>query len=287
MELQALYIGTKQRLKDAGIDMPALDARLLICHALKITPEKFLLSNDLILSEDQQQNIDGLIAQREAGKPVAKIIGRKEFYGREFNTTTDTLDPRPDSETLIEAVLQQNENDKPLILDLGTGTGCLVLTLLAEIPHARAIAVDQSKETLNIAKDNAWLIGVEDRIVFAQSDWFKDVVGKFDIIISNPPYIPEEDIAGLSREVRLFDPMAALTGGADGLDPYRIIIPQMVNFLKPGGHVAFEVGQGQAPDVAEMLVSCGFDRVTIHNDLAGIGRVVCGFYLQNPPEKLS
>ena len=285
MILKQLYQFTKDQLKNAGMDTPALDARLLVCHVLEMTHEQFVLSDDRELSVDEIQQIEKIIQQRISGKPVAKIIGQKEFYSRNFKTTTDTLDPRPDSETLIETVLD-HKYDNPLILDLGTGTGCLVLTLLAEIPKARAIAVDQSVAALSVAKENAWMTGVEDRVVFVQSDWFKEVVGKFDIIISNPPYIPEQDIEGLSKEVRLYDPMAALTGGADGLDPYRLIIPQLPDFLKPGGLAAFEVGKGQAEDVADMLTTTGFSTVNINKDLAGIGRIVSGIYLQNTVEKI-
>lgn len=286
MKLGALYQSGKMQLQQSGAETPALDARLLICDALSLTHEQFVLADDRDLTEEEQQKIALMLTERTEGKPVAKIIGHKEFYSRRFKTTRATLDPRPDSEVLIEAVLQKTHFEKPLILDLGTGTGCLVLTLLAELPQARAIAVDQSLDALAVAKDNAWLIGVEDRVVFVKSDWFTEVLGTFDVIISNPPYIPEDTIAGLAKEVREHDPMAALVGGKDGLDPYRVIIPQLKNFLKPGGFTAFELGQGQAPDVAKMLEDAGFSDVTITNDLAGIGRVVCGFYLQNSSEKL-
>lgn len=282
MILKDLYSGVKTQLQQAGSQSPALDARLLISFALNMTHEAFVLNNEQKLSDEEIDTIHHLIEQRVAGKPVAKIIGKKEFYGRDFKTTMDTLDPRPDSETLIETVLKKSDYDKPIVLDLGTGTGCLVLTLLAEMPTARAIAVDQSLAALNVAKENAWTIGVEDRVVFIQSDWFDQVLGQFDIIISNPPYIPQGDIDGLAKDVREYDPMSALVGGVDGLDPYRVIIPQSKAFLKPGGLIVFEVGQGQSDDVATLLENAGFGDVGIVNDLAGIGRVVHGIFLQNP-----
>lgn len=285
MKLNDFYRAAKTRLQHEHIETPALDARLLICHGLDLTHEQFVLSDNRVLSAMELQSIETFLQQRLDGKPVSKIIGRKEFYGRDFKTTADTLDPRPDSETLIETVLS-HPCEAPLILDLGTGTGCLVLTLLAEWSKARAIAVDQSIAALQIAKENALRIGVEDRVVFIQSDWFSEVIGQFDVIISNPPYIPQGDIAGLAREVRDYDPMAALTGGADGLDPYRVIIPQLPGFLKSGGLAAFEIGQGQESQVADLLGRAGFSAVGVRRDLGGIGRVVHGIYLQNPAEKL-
>jgi release factor glutamine methyltransferase len=285
MILSDLFQKIKNDLQTAGIETSALDARLLMCHALELSHEQFLLSKTRVLTEDETGKINEFSVQRLAGKPVSKIIGQKEFYGRNFKTTTDTLDPRPDSETLIEAVLA-HKFETPKILDLGTGTGCLVLTLLAELPTARAIAVDQSLAALDVAKQNAYQIGVEDRVVFVQSDWFGEVVGQFDIIISNPPYIPAGDIDGLAKEVRIYDPLAALVGGEDGLDPYRIIIPQLEWFLKPGGLAAFELGQGQDAAVAEMLTNNGFSEVFTRKDLAGIPRVVGGILLQKPDNQV-
>jgi len=287
MILKELFQSTKEKFQSNGIETSALDARVLFCHALGLTHEQFILSNERLLSGDDIKKINDAVQQRLDGMPVAKIIGEKEFYGRNFKTTIDTLDPRPDSETLIEAILDHYKHDSDIrMLDLGTGTGCLALTLLAEMPKARAIAVDQSKAALTVAKENAWKVEVEDRIVFAQSDWFSDVVGQFDLILSNPPYIPESDLPNLSREVRLYDPVTALIGGQDGLDPYRIIIPQSKNFLKPNGMLVFELGQGQAEDIAEMLEANGFENIFVKKDLAGISRVVGGFLLQKQVDSL-
>lgn len=280
-DIKHIYSRLKKQFAQVQIDTGALDTRLLICHALKITHEKFVLQGDRQLTEDDIRLIEDLAAQRVKGKPVSKLIGYKEFYGRNFITTPDTLDPRPDSETLIEAVLE-NLPEKAVILDLGTGTGCLLLTLLDEQPAAQGIGVDRSEAALQVAKENARKLEIEDRAVFVQSDWFSAVQGMFDVIISNPPYIPAGEIAGLAPEVRLYDPMGALDGGADGLDPYRLIIPQLGHFLKPGGMVAFEIGKGQDSAVVAMLNQAGFDSVETRADLAGISRVVMGFKLQLP-----
>lgn len=286
MTVSAFFRQAKERLGRTSCDSPALDARLLIAHGLGLTQEQFALAGDRILTVAERETLESLIAQRKTGRPVAKIIGQKEFYGRFFKTTDDTLDPRPDSETLIEVALA-HAGEQPLILDLGTGTGCLVLTLLAEKPRARAIAVDRSAAALAVAKENAWQTGVEDRVVFVQSDWLDEVVGRFDLIISNPPYIPDAVVPTLAPEVRLYDPHGALAGGADGLDPYRHLVPRLAGFLKPGGRVVFEVGQGQDGDVAVLLSGAGFSDVAIVRDLGGIGRVVHGIYLQNPVKSVS
>jgi len=281
MKLKDLYLRFRNQLQNIGINTAALDARLLLCHALQMTHEQFVLQGDKEIYPDQVNEIDVLMAQRLDGRPVSKIIGQKEFYGRVFKTTDDTLDPRPDSETLIDAVLRQVDRTKnPVMLDLGTGTGCLILTLLSELPKAQAIAVDLSEAALRVARQNAIRLEVEDRVLCVASDWFCKVTGTFDVIVSNPPYIPAADIPGLAAEVRKYDPLSALVGGEDGLDPYRVIIPQLAGFLNKGGLVAFELGQGQAKQVADMLEKAGFTDVRAHCDLAGIERVVTGKRLE-------
>lgn len=281
LSLNLFYRQIKDRFAQNGIENPALDARVLLCHALGLSHEAFVLRGPDALDAAQMLAAEKLLEQRLAGRPVAKIIGRKEFYGRDFKTTDDTLDPRPDSETLIDVVLrfvdEQGKRNTPLhILDLGTGTGCLLLTLLAELPHARGVAVDQSVHALAVAQENAQALGLVDRTDFVQSDWLQCVTGMFDIVISNPPYIPLADMAGLSIEVRQFDPVAALVGGEDGLDPYRVIIPQLRTVLQTGGLAAFELGRGQDAMVADMLQNAEFSNIRTDYDLAGIGRIVSG-----------
>lgn len=281
--LNEFYQKTRAELIAHQVETAALDARILICHALGMTHEAFILHRAQPLSEVQMARAQDLIAQRIQGRPVAKIIGYKEFYGRNFKTTDDTLDPRPDSETLIEVVLhyvrQRGLQNKPLrLLDLGTGTGCLVLTLLAELPQAVGVAVDRSSEALSVAQENADALGVSSRVACVQSDWLQQVDGMFDIVISNPPYIPADDIPYLAVEVRTFDPVGALNGGKDGLDPYRVIIPQLHKVMHSDGLAAFELGKDQDRDVAMLLQQAGFSDVRTAFDLGGIGRVVSGIF---------
>jgi len=207
---------------------------------------------------------------------MSSILGRREFWSLDFVVTPDTLAPRPDSETLIEAVLAAlPDRSAPLsLVDFGTGTGCLLLTLLSELPNAEGIGIDISRPALAIAGGNAKRLGLADRCRFLCSDWSAALEGRFDLIISNPPYIPSGDIAGLEPEVARFEPLSALDGGADGLDAYRALAAQIPPLLKPGGIGAFEVGAGQAPQVAALLAEAGLTPRGIHRDLGGIERVV-------------
>ena len=268
MKVRDFYNNLKARID-------ALDARLLMCHAMKTSHEEFLLQQDDKLPQAVCDAIEAMVAQREQGRPVAKILGYREFYGRRFITTNDTLDPRPDSETLIEAVLKHiKPNQSCRILDLGTGTGCLLITLLCERAHATGVAVDKSVSALTVARKNAYALGVTDRIEFVESDWTHKVDGQFNIIISNPPYIASREIDGLMVDVKAHDPTLALDGGADGLEAYRIIIDDLARILVPGGLVAFEVGHTQAYEVAGLLTTYRFKNVTFAHDIAGIDRVV-------------
>lgn len=271
MTLDECYQEQKQKID-------ALDARVLICHVLNISPEEFILHKKRILTDAQGAAIDTLVAQRQTHMPVAKITGRKYFYDLEFKTTTDTLDPRPDSETLIDVVLKR-KTKAARILDLGTGTGCLGLTLLHHIAHAHAVLVDVSRAALDVARHNAETLNLVHRVACVHGHWFDGVSGMFDVIVSNPPYIPTADMAGLAPDVRHFDPRLALDGGADGLDPYRMILGAAGRFAAPNALIALEVGAGQATDVAAMAAHAGFQNIEIHNDLSGIGRVVSGFWL--------
>jgi release factor glutamine methyltransferase len=193
----------------------------------------------------------------------------------------DVLDPRPDSETLIEAVLpylETRNGDLLRILDLGTGSGCLILTLLAQYPKAMGVAVDVSEKALNIAKKNAQRLEVTDRINFMQSDWFESVEGVFDVIISNPPYIETDDINDLAVDVKNYDPMGALDGGEDGLNPYRVILPQIRQYLKKDGMLALEHGAGQSGRIKRLIENVGLDEIRVHHDLAGHDRVLTAIH---------
>lgn len=268
MKVRDFYHALKSRID-------ALDARLLMCHAMKTSHEEFLLQQDDKLSPAICEAIEAMAAQREKGRPVAKILGYREFYGRRFLTTGDTLDPRPDSETLMEAVLARiKHNQSCRVLDLGTGTGCLLVTLLCERVNVTGVAVDVSAAALMVARKNAYALGVMDRINFVESDWTHKIDGQFDIIVSNPPYIATSEIDGLAPDVREYDPIGALDGGVDGLEAYRIIIGDLSRILGPGGLAVFEVGHTQSSQVGELLTAHRFKNVVFVKDLAGIERVV-------------
>jgi release factor glutamine methyltransferase len=276
MTLGDLYRKIKTELAAEGIDTAALDARVLLCHALSVSHEDFILKQEVTLTDTDVAAINALIAQRLQRKPVAKIIGKKEFYGLEFITTLDTLDPRPDSEIVIDQTLQHIHDKNALlrILDLGTGTGCLLLSTLHALPNASGLGVDQSSSALNIARENARHLGLMTAADFVQGNWFEHVIGRFDIILSNPPYIPSGDILTLAPDVRLFDPHDALDGGTDGLECYRRIIADAASFLAPGGLLIFELGIGQAEPVSNILKSNNFLVISTGRDLSGIDRVL-------------
>jgi release factor glutamine methyltransferase len=218
------------------------------------------------------------VERRLAGEPVSRIIGMREFFGRSFRIDACTLDPRPDTETLIEAALALANHEKPLrLLDLGTGIGCILVTLLAELPEASGVGIDMSLPALERARANAEAHGVGDRASFFASDWLEAVGGTFDLAVANPPYLSAADMAGLTPEVRNHDPRGALDGGADGLSAYRRIVPHLRKVLRPGGTALFEIGPSQADAVARLLAEAGLavgDGRWLWHDLAGRPRVV-------------
>lgn len=276
--LASLLAAASARLKAS--DTPTLDARLLLQAAAGLSREDLILGPDRPLTPEQSDLFERFIARRERNEPVSRILGQREFFGRVFRVTPATLDPRPDTETIIDAAL-------PLIgkaarlLDLGTGTGAIAITLLAERPDSTGVATDLSPAALEVAGENARALGVADRLALLQGSWFAPVSGRFDIILSNPPYIPAGEIAGLSPDVRNFDPSLALVGGTDGLDPYRIIASGAAAHLAAGGHVLVEIGAGQAEDVAAIFVGHGFRPAGRHRDLGGHERCLAF----NRPEK--
>jgi len=270
---QALREATA-KLAAAGIDSARLDARLLLAEALGVSGTwLFNHANDELADESAFAT---LIERRAKREPVSLILGRREFWSLEFTVTRDTLSPRPDSETLIEAILAElPDRSRPLsLLDLGTGTGCLLLSLLSELPAARGIGVDIDPDTLAVAKGNAERLGLSGRAEFVRSDWWQNISGRYDVILSNPPYIPSGEISGLDPEVAKFEPLGALDGGADGLDAYRRLVAGAGYFLAEQGVIAFEVGAGQARDVAALLAEAGFASRQARKDLAGIERCV-------------
>jgi release factor glutamine methyltransferase len=224
----------------------------------------------MVLPVDVTAYFWSLVERRCKFEPVSRILGNREFYGRSFRVTPDVLDPRADTETLIGAALVLAKGKGPLrILDLGTGSGAIVVTLLAELPGATAVASDLSALALQVAKGNAEALGVADRASVVQANWFDGVDGQFDLIVSNPPYIPLGDIAGLAPDVRDFDPPKALDGGPDGLEAYRRISSGAGAHLAPKGHVILEIGAGQENAVNDLFSGQGFNRESLHFDLAG------------------
>jgi release factor glutamine methyltransferase len=244
-----------EKLGAAGIEDPARDARLLQRHA------------------ESEAAFDAMIARRAAREPASHILGRREFWSLDFAVTRACLDPRPDSETVVEAALSKlaDRGRAWRILDLGTGSGCLLLALLSELPAATGLGVDKSPEALGIALGNAQRLGLGTRARFVERDWMRGLDGAFDVVVSNPPYIPTAEIESLQPEVTRYEPRLALDGGQDGLDAYRAIIPSLARLLAPGGFAALEVGAIQAMAVGQMARAAGF-ATECRADLAGRDR---------------
>lgn len=268
------------RLIAADIDEPHREARLLVMTALGIDLAALLRSEQSPLGPAATQ-LAALLARREAHEPLSRIIGRREFFGLEFHLNAATLDPRPDTETLVEAVLADVDagvgRGAPLaLLDIGTGTGAILLALLANLPAARGAGVDLAPEAVAMARQNAERLGLSVRAAFRQGDLLDGIDGSFDVIVSNPPYIASAEVTTLEPEVRLHDPHLALDGGSDGLTFYRRLIADAPSRLTPEGFLALEVGFGQAETVAGMMEAAGFRAVGMRRDLGGILRVVFG-----------
>jgi release factor glutamine methyltransferase len=221
--------------------------------------------------------LEGFSARRLAGVPVWRILGEREFWGLPFSLSPATLEPRPDSETLVEAALTAlagRREEELSLLDLGTGTGCLLLALISELPKARGLGIDLSGEACTTAAGNAARNGLGGRATFRQGDWTQGLAGRFDLIVSNPPYIPSGEIAGLAAEVREHDPLLALDGGADGLEPYRLFAACLPALIAPGGILVLEIGAGQGPDVVALMRAGGLEFRMSRNDLGGHERAL-------------
>jgi release factor glutamine methyltransferase len=259
------------RLRECGIDTAPTDARLLLAQAMAIAPDRLTLHLADTLDDRHRQRFDAAIAARAAHQPVAQILGYRDFWGHRFKVTADTLDPRPDTETLVAAALEQPFFS---VLDLGTGTGCILLSLLAERPAARGLGVDLSPKALAVAVENARALGLSARATFKQSDWLSAVTGRFDLIVSNPPYIAADEMPGLAPDVRDWEPHLALTPGGDGLDPYRILARSAPSRLMPGGWLRVEIGPTQAAAVSGLFLAAGLTDLSVRPDLDGRDRVV-------------
>ncbi|GHE55487.1 release factor glutamine methyltransferase [Camelimonas fluminis] len=256
-------------------------ARILFAGVLGLDLVQIIARPEAPLSGDERALLRAAAERCLAGEPPGRVLGRRAFWGMEFRLGPDTLEPRPDTETLVETALARLDLQKagnPLqILDLGTGTGCILIALLSELPGAFGVGVDLAPGAAAIARDNALANGVGERSGFMAGDWTEAIAtGLFDLVVSNPPYIESHALAGLDAGVRLHDPVLALDGGPDGLAPYRLLAPQAMRLLRPGGVAAFEVGAGQAADVAALMRVAGFAATQVAADLAGVMRVVSG-----------
>ena len=273
MTVADLLAGGRARLAAAGVETAHLDCRLLAGHALGMSREAMLRESATAVSKEAADLFEALLSRRIGGEPVSRILGRREFWGLEFEVTDDVLDPRADTEVLVGAVVDCVGLDfAGTILDLGTGSGCIPVALLSELKQARAVAVDIDEDALACARRNAVRNGVADRIAFHPGDWLAGISGRFDIVTSNPPYIRSGDIPDLEADVRDHDPWIALDGGEDGLGAYRSIIAGLERVLETRGAVFLEIGSDQAEQVSELLKTGGFNEIRILADLSGRDR---------------
>jgi release factor glutamine methyltransferase len=277
--LGPLLRAARERLSSAGVSDPGLDARLIVEHFSRTTRTEAIVDAGRKVDAAGITEIAAALDRRAAGEPVHRILGYREFYGLRLSLSSETLEPRPDTETLVDAVLpfaktMAARHGECRILDLGTGSGAIALALLKAVPTATATGVDISAGALATASDNARRLGLGSRFITLQSDWLSKVSGRYHLIAANPPYISSDSIGNLQDEVRDFDPRMALDGGADGLDPYRIIAAEAARFLEAEGRVAVEIGHSQLAEVSELFAMAGWIRREVFRDLGGNDRVV-------------
>ena len=280
MIAQAILVQAVHKLRAAGVPDPARDARILLASAMGIPVDRLTLHLQDDCDDTVFEAFERLVAQRETRQPVSQIIGRRSFYGRDFVVTPDVLDPRPETETLVVEALSVPFGS---VLDMGTGSGCLLATLLAERSDALGVGVDVSTNALEIAQQNANNLGVADRAQFIRSDWFNGVEGSYDLIVSNPPYIDEQEWQTLDPEPKNWEPKIALTPGPDGLVPYRILAEQASEILNDGGWLMVEIGWQQGQAVSKRLSDHSWLSVEVISDMDGRDRVVKG---QKPAKPL-
>jgi len=272
------WTSARDRLKAAGIDQPVLDARVLVEAAASATRTDILTDPYRVLDDEQVSTLDDYVERRIRRQPVSHIVGRKGFWKIMLGVTPDVLTPRPETEMLVGLGLQSFEEFKSFtVLDLGVGSGAILLAILAERPAAKGLGVDVSEEALAVARDNAASLGLEGRAAFLRGDWTAGLGdGTFDLVVSNPPYIASEVIETLEPEVRDHEPRLALDGGPDGLDAYRALASEVLRVLRPGGTFALEIGHDQGPLVEALMQAAGAAEVRVIQDLAGKDRVVTG-----------
>ncbi len=260
------------RLRAAGVPDPARDARMLLAHAASVDAARVTLIAPEEIAPEIAERFENLVALRAVRVPVSQLIGKRAFYGRDFQISADVLDPRPETETLIERALGTVFQR---VLDLGTGSGCILVTLLAETPTAKGVGVDLSEAACLQASANAVQHGVASRAQIIASDWFAAVEGRFDLIVSNPPYLAADEMRDVAPELAKHEPAMALTDGGDGLSAYRIIAHEAQGYLTPDGQVMVEIGWQQGADVQQIFTDAGWGQVSLAHDLDGRPRVVC------------
>lgn len=276
LTVQRLLKKAEEKLSTVSHELARRDAEIMLAHLLDTSLSRLPLYEQS-LSHRQVDQFKSYVGRRQEGEPVAYIIGEQEFWSLTFKVNEHTLVPRPDTETLVEVGLQQLPHAVPTrILDLGTGSGCILLSLLHERAEASGVGVDKSSNALVVAKMNSDQLGLTGRCQLREGDWYQALHEgeQFDLIVSNPPYIQSSDMQTLMSDVREHEPHSALDGGVDGLDCYRRIAADVASFLCPGGTIAVEVGIGQDQDVAGLFVETGLEAVSTHVDLAGVKRVV-------------
>ena len=273
--LNEMMAHLRNRFSIAGVEDPMAEARILVSGLMGLSRTDFIARSEDPIPHEHEIAIHAAAERRVRGEPVYRILGRREFYGLELKLAKDTLEPRPDTEVLVDLVLDllKDRRQEPLdILDLGTGTGAICLALLSQLPEARGTGTDLAPGALAQATANAQANGLVDRFGTVESRWFERISGRYDVIVSNPPYISSSVIPGLDREVRDHDPLLALDGGEDGLDAYRDIADGAAGFLKPGGIVAVETGFDQKKAVREIFEQTGFCEIAAAKDYAGNDR---------------
>jgi release factor glutamine methyltransferase len=274
--LVSSWKAAQARLKAARIDSPSIDARLLLEAATGASRMDILTDPYRAVTDDQQATLDGFVERRLKREPVSRILGRKGFWKIMLNVTPDVLSPRPDTETILDiAMLAHTPQEAFTVADLGTGSGAILLAILSERPAAKGVGTDISFEALAVARENATNLDLDGRATFLRTEWASGFADhSFDLVVSNPPYIPSGDIPGLDPEVRDHDPLLALDGGSDGLEAYRQLAPEIKRILKPGGVFAVEIGWDQGDAVKALFVARGFENVIVVKDLGDRHRVV-------------
>lgn len=277
LTLSQAILFVRGKLGDAGIVEHKLESRMLACHAFELSAVELITNSANPVDRAQYQLLHSFVARRLQGEPVGRITGRTEFYGNSFQVSKATLDPRSDTETLVDVVLDEvrgRSNEALRILDIGTGSGAIIISLLCHLPNAQGIASDICPDALEIAKINAQAQSVGKRVSFVETRWCQGIEGCFDVIVSNPPYIMSETIATLAKEVKDHDPVIALDGGADGLNAYRNILSQCANKLRIRGILVLEIGFDQKDTVCELASTVGWELMRVEKDIGGNERVL-------------